>query len=508
MNHRTSSFRLRRKELHHSVVERRGKILLMPAPSVSRDGQLRPYLPWGLLSLRALARSKHPDVEVWLPPEGLILGEHVITSSALANAIIDSIPDLDSVDAVGLSTMCSSFHHSIVLARRLKVRRPDLALWMGGPQASMVADQLLEVVPEVDAVFVGEGEETFAEMLARWASNARQSPTLEGIAGVMTREGGLTPRTPMHDLDQLPQVDLTDADLDVLRRQRQGGSDAVAIPLEVSRGCPGRCAFCSTRLFWGKKVRRMSDERVIDVIHRRIDETGICRFEILGDNFSASVPRLRSFCHALIRRAPEMSTPPIWMCDSTLDRLHPSDLDLLWSAGCRGFFVGVESGCQSTLDRLRKGVDLERELEVIDHALDKGFEIKASLIVGFPWETPTEVDRSFALHGDLLRRGVKECQMWLLCPLPGTALVRDHDVIFDRFGSRIAMDGLHLGNPIERDEDVRQLVEQSPNLFSQLGRFATPSLDLINLTATIETAFQVNLLHARGRGDLIRDGSV
>lgn len=271
-------------------MRRAGKILLIPAPSVSRGGQLRPYLPWGLLSLRALARPGLPEVDLWLAPEGLSMEKGVSTSSALAEAIIDSISHLEAVDAVGLSTMCSSFHHFVVLARHLKARRPDLALWMGGPQASLVADQLLEDVSEVDAVFVGEGEETFAEVLERWASHKTQSgggtgaqrgqsPPLDGIDGVMTRGGGLTPRTPMRNLDQLPHVDLRAGDLDVLRRQRQGGYDSVAIPVEVARGCPGQCAFCSTRVFWGKRVRRKSEDRVIDEIHHRINETGVGRFE-------------------------------------------------------------------------------------------------------------------------------------------------------------------------------------------------------------------------------------
>jgi radical SAM superfamily enzyme YgiQ (UPF0313 family) len=457
------------------------KVVLVPAPSVGPDGRMRRYLPLGLLSLRALAGRGPAEVDLSLPGDDLTRTRYRSSAELVAD-LASALPDLGGFDTVGLATMCSSFHHTLRLAREIKSRAPDLAVWLGGPHVSVVASEALHAFPDlIDAVFVGEGEGAFSEALARGRGG--------DIEGVMTRAGELVPRPPLVDLDELPFIRLGEPELDVLRWQATERSAPVTIPFEVARGCPGRCTFCSTRRFWGRKVRRKSLGRIIEQMRRYHDETGVRRFEIMGDNLSASLPWLRKLCAALARDAPEMR----WQADLKLDRMSGGDLDLLWRGGCRGFFVGVESGSQATLDRVRKGVDLDREVRLIDQALHHGFEVKTSLIVGFPWETAGDVDRTFRLHCELLEKGVSQSQVWLLCPLPGTDLLTEHEPRFDRLGSRIAMDGVPL------DADTREMARRHPGLFAQLGRFDAPRLAPLDVDATVATASQLTALYARTR---------
>jgi radical SAM superfamily enzyme YgiQ (UPF0313 family) len=125
--------------------------------------------------------------------------------------------------------------------------------------------------------------------------------------------------------------------------------------------------------------------------------------------------------------------------------------------------------------------------------LHHGFEVKTSLIVGFPWETAGDVDRTFRLHCELLEKGVSQSQVWLLCPLPGTDLLTEHEPRFDRLGSRIAMDGVPL------DADTREMARRHPGLFAQLGRFDAPRLAPLDVDATVATASQLTALYARTR---------
>jgi len=453
------------------------KILLVPAPSVSAAGKLQRYLPLGLLSLRALSGHEHPEVDLWLPGEELTRERHR-SSASLVRAILDALPALDDYGAVGLSTMCSSFHHTILMAREIRARAPELPIWLGGPHVSVIHKGVLEAFTDVvDAVFVGEAESSFVEVLGRVSKG---ETSLKGVAGVALSGEDVRPGGQVEDLDSLPFIELGETALEIL------GETERTIPLEVARGCPGKCTFCSTRRFWGQKVRRKSIGRIISEMGRYHAETGTHRFEIMGDNLSASLPWLRRFCGAMHRDAPRMR----WQADLKLDRLKTDDLDLLWRGGCRGFFIGVESGCQSTLDRIRKHVDLEREVQLIDQALERGFDIKASMIVGFPWETTEEVDRTFRLHCELLKKGVTQSQIWLLCPLPGTDLLDEFAPSFGRLGSRISMDGVAL------DPDAREMVRSHPKLFAQLGRYETPNADSIDIDATVETAMQMNLLYS------------
>jgi radical SAM superfamily enzyme YgiQ (UPF0313 family) len=73
-----------------------------------------------------------------------------------------------------------------------------------------------------------------------------------------------------------------------------------------------------------------------------------------------------------------------WVCNLKVDRIKLPDLETLWTGGCRGFFVGVESASQETLDRVGKGVVLAEELDVIRRAIDMGFLVSFSGNVTYP----------------------------------------------------------------------------------------------------------------------------
>ena len=134
--------------------------------------------------------------------------------------------------------------------------------------------------------------------------------------------------------------------------------------------------------------------------------------------------------------------------------------------GCRSIFVGLESASQATLDKIGKRVDLDRSLLLTDYALEKGFLVHVSLIVGFPWETSSDLRDTYDLHVSLLKRGVRS-EVTALSPLPGTALEREAVVHEGDGMSRTAFDGLAHGPVAEG------IIGRCPELFTQLGYFET-----------------------------------
>lgn len=457
----------------------RQKILLIPSPNLSMR-QIEPYLPYGLFSLQAISHRYGGGVDILLPDEALI-GKKFQNSDELADALLEEV-DLCNYDTVGLSTVCNSFHHSLQIARAIKRRIPGMCVWMGGPHVSVLSERVLDAFEEVDAIFVGESELTFAEVLAR---RNRGDMELNGIAGLRTRKQGYIPRQPIGNLDELEWIDLADQYLDCFFSLHHL-KVIEAIPLEVTRGCPGRCRFCSTSLYWGTHVRRKSDIRVISEMHRLYEHMGISRFDFLGDNFGSPRQRLLQFCETLSRESPEFQ----WGCALEMDNLNLVDLETLWQGGCREFFVGLESASQETLNRIQKAGRLDRKLKIVSKAVDMGFKVVTSFIIGFPWETSEDVDKTFKLHCEMLELGVSQSQFHLLCPLPGTDILSDHPVCFDREISDIAMDDIPRGNI------TRELVHRFPEMFLQLGHFKTPRVGRIDLVATQNAASQLNSLHS------------
>ena len=423
-----------------------------------------PYVPYGLLSLQAVAQRHEAPVQVLqlAPLSGLVFR----TSDELASRIADLV-DADRFEAVGLSTMCSSFHHSLGAALELKHRKPDLRIWMGGPQASAKPQAVLARFPEIEAVFVGEAEATFQDLLAEKAAFGRRR--LVGVPGIYTRGASFVSRTPMQDLDDLPYVG--DAS-DFLPALSLSGDAPSEVPLEAERGCPGRCSFCSTSLYWGRRVRRKSPVRLLAEMKRLKLATGHKSFSLIGDNMAASRQALLGLCAHIACDGTEVK----WACSLTLSRLSARDLDLLWEGGCRSLFVGLESASQETLDKIGKKVDLSKSLGLIDRALAKGFLVYASLIIGFPWETAPDIRRTYDLHVSLLRRGAKS-ELSTLCPLPGTALERACPLEGSNGISNAGSDGLPHG------PGAAAMVRGAPELFAQLGCFRTPAVDPRELRA-------------------------
>jgi anaerobic magnesium-protoporphyrin IX monomethyl ester cyclase len=457
------------------------KILLIPAPYI-RDRHIESYVPYGVFSLQAVACQSGGGVDVFSSYDGLS-DISFANSRTLAEAVLSHV-NFQDYDTIGLSTMCNSFHHSLNMARCIKELAPEIAIWMGGPHVSAIPEQVLTAFQEVDAVFVGEGEATLLEILDR---RARGEYGLQGIAGLYTREDRYAPRLAIENLDKLPYISLAHDFLPTVS-SAQSHNLPKRIPLEASRGCPGRCSYCSTRLNWGKRVRRKSDARLISEMRQLSGLTGMPEFALIGDNFGSPRERLLQFCRTMEREGADF----VWYCSIKMDRLRLADLDVLWEGNCRGVFVGIESASQDTLDRIRKDIDLERELRMVYRAIEMGFLIVTSFIIGFPWETPEDIDRTFGLHCDLLKRGVFESQMWVLCPLPGTDLTKEigSQVRFDRMVSGIAMDD------IPADEETSELLLRYPGIFSQFGSFETPGVSWIEISATADAAVKLSNLYA------------
>ena len=123
------------------------------------------------------------------------------------------------------------------VCRLLRARAPEVFLVLGAQEASLRPEALLEETG-ADAVVLGEGEETFAELLGA----LRRSSPLEEVPGLVLRRGAglLTTavRAPIADLSQVASPYLSG----FFPWEGDTGTEAV---LETSRGCPYDCGFCA-----------------------------------------------------------------------------------------------------------------------------------------------------------------------------------------------------------------------------------------------------------------------
>ena len=133
-------------------------------------------------------------------------------------------------DVIGFSCYIWNITYVLDLVGELKKIMPDLPIWLGGPEVSFDAPKLLEKYPQISGVMIGEGEETFKELL-NWYVEGK-SAKLEDIAGLCIPSG----YTAMRDMADMNALPFLYTDLDAFENK--------IIYYETSRGCPFQCSYC------------------------------------------------------------------------------------------------------------------------------------------------------------------------------------------------------------------------------------------------------------------------
>jgi radical SAM superfamily enzyme YgiQ (UPF0313 family) len=322
----------------------------------------------------------------------------------------------DRPDMIGMTVNILSIKMALEYGELLKKAFPAARLVLGGPHASVTGSRILEKHPWVDAIVVGEGEMTMAEI----ADRAGQKELFHGILGVIFRRG-----QEIIDNGQRPLI----ADIDTLPRPAyhllpdlsRYRSRSRAFPVGyifTSRGCPAACTFCYRN--FGTQWRPRSPENVLAEIGFLRETYGIRQLDILDDNFT--------FDGARAARILEMIIEKRWDLKINLQigvRVHsltPELLKTMKRAGVFKFGFGVESGDEAMLKRIKKGLQLERAVELVRNARSLGLITHGYYIIGFPGDTPESMQRTI----DFARRLDSHYASFSICtPLPGTEVYDD-----------------------------------------------------------------------------------
>jgi len=457
-------------------------ILLIP--SFNFEGAVyKSYVPYGLLALQA-EEKRFPQVTIDIANPGLSLQEGTFEDSSEVVEQFLSKTDFDCYDVVGFSAVCNSVHYALGIAKRIKALNPSQMIVFGGPYMTKVSERVLEEFSFIDAVFIGEAEHSFARFLNSLRPGASNS---DEIQGMYTRGRMPRPAPVVQDLDDLPLISEARSYFEWLSFQRDFGEEDTLVPVEATRGCPLKCSFCSTKQVWGPKVRRKSARRLIDELAVVNRETGATFFSLTGDNVGVPRNQFIHFCEDMIREGNRFT----WACSLKLDRLSTENLELMWKAGCRGLFVGIETASQETLRLVNKAARLDNEIAGIKTAIKLGFMVETSFIIGFPWESESDVRATYDLHCDFIQRGAKRSQVGVLCPIPGTEIVANEQIVFDNLHASLSYDGIQLS------ADHSKMALEAPDLFSYFGRYETPNVRRSVLKAYRDAAAHLSGMQAK-----------
>jgi hopanoid C-3 methylase len=259
------------------------------------------------------------------------------------------------------------------LAKATKARFPEIFICVGGHSASFVAPAIMaHAKGAIDCVLKGEGEATMPLLLAAIASDG--DPV--GVPGAVTAAGEGPPPIFVHSLD-----DLTPA-RDLLRHRRKyfiGTLDPCA-SIELSRGCPWDCSFCSAWTFYGRSYRLVSTDRVLADL-RSIREPGV----FIVDDVAFIHERHGIEVGEAIARAGIKKEYYLETRGDVL--LRNKDAFRLWAhLGLRTMFLGLEAIDAEGLIKYRKRVTLDRNFEAVEFARSLGINVAVNLIADPDWD--------------------------------------------------------------------------------------------------------------------------
>ncbi len=356
-------------------------------PSEFREGDIDAdflQTPYGLLSLGAQALRAGHQVKV-------------LNLSAFPWRRVQRVLQALRADLVGLSCFTANRRGVGLVAQELRRLHPSTRIVVGGPHATALASQMLEHHPEIDAVVLGEGEATFAELIARMNNGA----SFEGVAGAAIRCGGHVqqgaPRPRIEDLDTLaPPHDYFDTHL-----------------LLTARGCPGHCTFCAKNVVWGQKWHAHSVGYVLSAIERALSRLPVKMLMIKDDTFTADRERALGICRGLRERGLRL----LWSCDTRADALDEELLREMRLSGCERLSIGVESGSPRVLKNIAKKMSPEQALAATGAARKFGLQVRWFMMLGNRGETLSSFRESLKL---IERARPHEALFACLSVYPGT----------------------------------------------------------------------------------------
>jgi len=333
-----------------------------------------------------------------VPPHPLVLLATCAKVGGHEVHVIDGLVDLAApqkvrdlvpkIDAVVVQTSVMAFLDDCDVVTWLKELNPELRSIFVGAMPTFLPDRCLSHT-EVDYLIAGEAEHALVELLNR-LDDAR---SMQGIAGVGYRDDAGAPKLQgrtalIQDLDGLPFTDwsLLDHGMPYFNPIIERLPYVTEL---TTRGCFAKCTFCMAPGFYGGKIRGVSADYMIRLV-RHYRDIGVREIYFRDEMFTSLGKRNHQVYKAMIEEKMNLR----WVCSSRVNAVDEEDLRMMKAAGCHLIKMGVESGSQEILDRVKKGIQLDEVRETFRLCRKIGIKTHAHFMVGNPGETEETVQQT------------------------------------------------------------------------------------------------------------------
>lgn len=320
------------------------------------------YPPLGLAYIASVVRKEGFPVKI------IEANANNLTHEEIKKEILDFNPDF-----VAMSASSSMMDE---VERLANLCPENVKIILGGIHASSMPDQVLVDYLRIDLVVRREGEETIVEIL-------NEKP-YEQIDGISYRKNGKI----IHNKDSVFIDDLDSLTFparDLLPMHKYFSFEARAYPIDYivsGRGCPYRCTFCADFITSGRKLRIRSAENIVAEVEHLVNEFGVKEIDFQDDNFTFYADRIFEFCDLMIKKG--LNKKVIWKVANGVrcDKVTLPMLKKMKKAGCYMLSLGIESGNQEILNKMKKAEKLEDIRNAARWCKKAGIETRGLFIFG------------------------------------------------------------------------------------------------------------------------------
>lgn len=341
-----------------------------------------------------------------------ILNDDIVTSDNnhnIAKEIISRKPEI-----LGLSLYSWNLMSSLFLAKKVKKKKPDIKIIVGGPEVAH--DNIhLKNCSFIDIMVYGEGEKTFVNILKYFIYG---KPKLGEIKGIFYRKDNnikINPPTePIKRLDSIPSPYI----LGYLKPKND------FMWIMVGRGCVNRCLYCSEWVSRKGKVSYFSTKRIREeILIAQQEKVKLVKLEI--PTFNAHFKKMKEICEALkkINRNNFIS----FDVELRADYLDEKSIRILKQANIKRAEAGLETINLSTLERINRDINLNKFVKGIYLLKKAGIVCHINFLFGLPGETLQSLRESviFLLKSKLYR--MAKINFNVVAIGPGTCLRNQAD---------------------------------------------------------------------------------
>jgi anaerobic magnesium-protoporphyrin IX monomethyl ester cyclase len=361
------------------------------------------------LALLAIGSELDPDIY-----EVVIIDARL--DSDAENTVLSHV---DEALCLGVTVLTGApISDALCISRSAKRARSNLPVVWGGWHPSMFSRECLQE-RSVDVTVRGQGEETFAEIVERLA----QGRPLDDCAGCTVRLADGTIRdNPPRSLAQVDNFRAHDYGLIPVERyyELKGKRQLDYIS---SQGCNFRCAFCSDPFVYGRKWVGLEPIRMAKRLKELWDRYNFDDVNFQDETFFTKAGRVEALADRIVESGMKITWAATMRADQGI-RLP----DTVWArckqSGLRRLLVGVESGSNEVLKRIRKDIKIEQVFETAQKMVKYSIAGHFPFIVGFPDESDADIQSSLdcakklrSMSPDFLT------PMYYFKPYPGSALV-------------------------------------------------------------------------------------